>query len=383
VSTFSSIGTIRHPMRRLVAINASIVGTNPTGLGVYAIQLTRALDAIRDDIAVITSDPEPFSSLRARIIGIPKFVRPERGARGHLARITFAQTLWSFIAGARHLAAIVHTVPEAALWTRIPQITMIHDVLPLMFPSEYPRQQHYFRYLVPRALSASHAVAALSHTTRDAVMKRFGIAAGKISVVYPGYDDAAFYPDPASRNHDPYVLFVGNLLPHKNVLRLVDAFAILLRRMSCRLVIRGDGRPAHLAAIVERIESLGIVKSVEVVPYGRASWLRRLYSDAACLVLPSLAEGFGLTALEAMACGTPVITSTARALAEVVGDAALQIPANDSKALAEAMYRVLNDKTLVHDLRQRGLKRAKQFSWQQTAEAVSALIDRALIPPRW
>jgi glycosyltransferase involved in cell wall biosynthesis len=103
--------------------------------------------------------------------------------------------------------------------------------------------------------------------------------------------------------------------------------------------------------------------------------LRQLYSDAACLVLPSLGEGFGLPVLEAMACGTPVITASASSLPEVAGDAALMVDPYDCLDLADAMYRTLTDNGLREDLRQRGLRRVTAFTWKRTALEVSRALD--------
>ena len=154
---------------------------------------------------------------------------------------------------------------------------------------------------------------------------------------------------------DPYVLYVGNLLPHKNLPRLLDAFALLRRRQACRLIIRGEGRPAYARLLRERIESLGLHDAIAFAGYTGEDGLRQLYADAACLVLPSLGEGFGLPVLEAMACGTPVITASASSLPEVAGDAALMVDPYDCLDLADAMYRTLTDNGLREDLRAAGL----------------------------
>jgi glycosyltransferase involved in cell wall biosynthesis len=174
---------------------------------------------------------------------------------------------------------------------------------------------------------------------------------------------------------EPYVLFVSNLLPHKNVLRLLDAFAIVRRRHACRLVVRGEGRPGYVRAVRERVAALGLDDAVTFPGYLDELSLRRLYRHAACSVLPSLGEGFGLTILEAMACGTPVIAATGSSLPEVAGDAALMVDPYDVDALADAMSRVLTDEELCRSLRRRGFERVRQFSWRRTAETVSRLID--------
>jgi glycosyltransferase involved in cell wall biosynthesis len=362
-----------------VGVNASIIGDSPTGLGLYTINLIRALDAVRDDLRIYSSCSAALGSLRARIVPVTRLVRPERGMSGHFMRLIWVQTALRVHARADGIGALLNTVPEAILGSAIPQITVVHDLLPLFFPAEYPRQQYYFRSLVPRVLKRSRVVVADSESTRRDIIQSYGIAPEKIRVIYPGYDPVVYSVVSAGRPsdtaEDSFLLYVGNLLPHKNLLSLLDALAILRRRHRARLIIRGDGQPAYARAVLERVETLGLRDVVTFQTYAEEGALRDLYARAACLVLPSLREGFGLPVLEAMACGTPVITSTTSSLPEVGGDAALLVDPYDAIALSDAMYRVLADKDLREDLRERGLKWVRGFSWRRTAEEVSRLLD--------
>jgi len=376
---------VREDKRRgAVAVNASIVGQNPTGLGLYAINLIRALDAIRGDLRVYTSNPETFGALRARMERVSKWTRPEHGVRGHVARLIWVQTALRLRVSASGAGVLLNTVPEALLgsWipgARVPQVTVVHDLLPLFFPVEYPRQQYYFRSLVPRVLRRSRVVVADSESTRRDVIRSYGIAPEMVRVIYPGYDPSIFAVNGATRvppeSEDSYLLYVGNLLPHKNVLSLLDALAILRRRRRVRLIIRGEGQPAYARAVRERVRTLGLDNAVSFRGYAGTQALRDLYVGAACLVLPSLHEGFGLPVLEAMACGTPVITSSSSSLPEVGGDAALRVDPHDAIDLSEAMHRVLSDEVLREQLRRRGLEWVGGFSWRRTAEEMSALLE--------
>jgi glycosyltransferase involved in cell wall biosynthesis len=277
------------------------------------------------------------------------------------------------------IGVLLNTVPEAILGSAVPQITVVHDLLPLFYPAEYPRQQYYFRSFVPRVLRSSRVIVADSESTRADLIQSYGIPADKVRVIYPGYDPATYAPNgvhPAAGGAgDSYLLYVGNLLPHKNLLSLLDALAILRRRRPARLIIRGEGQPTYARAVRERIETLGLGELVSFHGYAADGTLRDLYARAACLVLPSLREGFGLPVLEAMACGTPVITSSSSSLPEVGGDAALQVDPHDTVELSDAMYRLLTDARLREDLRERGLKWVGGFSWRRTAEQMARLID--------
>jgi len=362
-----------------VGINASIIGESPTGLGLYAINLIRALDTLRDGLRVYTSSPQALGRLRARILPATRLARPERGLRGHFMRLIWVQTALRVRARAAGIEALLNMVPEAILGSPIPQVTVVHDLLPLFFPAEYPRQQYYFRSLVPRVLRSSRVLVADSESTRRDITQSYGIAPDKIRVVYPGYDPDTYSANGSDRPlrsvEGSYLLYVGNLLPHKNLLSLLDALAILRRRRRARLIIRGDGQPAYARAVRERVETLGLGDLVSFQGYAAEGALRDLYAGAVCLVLPSLREGFGLPVLEAMACGTPVITSSSSSLPEVGGDAALRVDPHDAIDLADAMYRVLTDADLRDDLRERGLKWVRAFSWRRTAEQISRLLD--------
>ena len=360
-----------------IGINATIVGENPTGLGLYSVHLIRELDQFHEGLTVYTSHPEAIGALRARIERAPRVVRPDHGLLGHFTRLLWLQTVLRVRARECRSGVILNTVPEGILGSPIPQVTVVHDLLPLLFPAEYPRQQYHFRLLVPRVLRQSRLVVADSESTRRDIMQHYGLPPEKVRVIHPGYDPRMYFPNgfnsSTARIEEPYLLYVGNLLPHKNLLRLLDAVAILRRRRPCRLIIRGDGRPAYVRAVRQRIEALGLNGHATFLDYTPEGSLRDLYARAACLVLPSLGEGFGLPVLEAMACGTPVITSNTSSLPEVAGDAALTVDPHDAPGLADAMYRVLTNPPLREDLRQRGLERARVFTWRRTAEQISLM----------
>jgi glycosyltransferase involved in cell wall biosynthesis len=172
----------------------------------------------------------------------------------------------------------------------------------------------------------------------------------------------------------PYAVYVGNVMPHKNLVRTVEAFAATRAHVDARLVIRGWGRAHNVAELRAAIARAGVADRVDWTPYAAAAELADLYRGARMLLLPSLYEGFGMTALEAMACGTPVITSRTSSMPEVVGDAAVLVDPRDTRAIADAMARLFTDDALVDDLRGRGLARAKLFSWETTGRAVQQAI---------
>jgi glycosyltransferase involved in cell wall biosynthesis len=360
----------------VIAINASILDERPSGLGQYALNVIRSLDALRNGLVVYTSFPDPLVGLRAVVRLASPLIRPERGLGGHLARLAWCQTVLRARVARDRPRVLFNTLPEGILRCGIPQVTTVHDLVPLLFPDEYPRPRYYFRHLVPALLRESRAVVADSEATRRQVIDAYRLPLDRVHVIPCGYDAARFRPDgPAA--HDggvPYVLYVGNLLPHKNLPRLIEAMVRVGGRVPVRLVVAGSGRPANVAVLTSLAARLGA--RVELRLYVPPEELPALYRGARVVALPSLAEGFGLTALEAMACGTPVVAANASSIPEVVGDAGLLVDPRDTDAIADAILRLLTDESLRRRLIAQGLTRAACFSWERTARQVLAVLDQ-------
>jgi glycosyltransferase involved in cell wall biosynthesis len=360
----------------MIAVNAAIIGDRPTGLGLYALNLIRTLDALGERLVVYTSRPELIVAPGARIERVPAALRPERGMAGHLARLLWTQSGLRRRVARTRPRLLLNLMPEGILRAAVPQVTVVHDVLPLRYPEEYPRQQYYFRYYVPSVLRHSRAVIVSSESTRRDLIDFYHLPPGKLHVVLLGYDAARFMPaaPTAAPGETPYALFVGNVMPHKNLIRLVEAFSDGTVGIPGRLMIRGWGRPAHVRALRDRIAALGLADRVDWRPYTPEDELPDLYRQARMLLLPSLYEGFGLTALEAMACGTPVIVSDRSSLPEVAGEAGVFVDAEERASIASAIRRLFTDDALARTHTERGLARARRFSWEQTGRGVQAVL---------
>jgi len=363
-----------------IAINAAIVGQRPTGLGFYALHLISGLAALGERLVVYTSRPDLISAPRTLARRVSAGMRPERGASGHLRRLLWVQTGLRWRVRQARPRVLLNLMPEGLFAPGLPQVTTVHDLLPLLYPAEYPRQQYYFRHYVPAVLRASRAVIVISESTRRDLLRFYDVPSEKVHVVLSGYDAERFVPGASAieAGPDPYLLYVGNVMPHKNLLRLVEAFALVARRLPVRLVLRGWGRPGRVQALRERIAALGIEARVDWRPYAADEELLALYQGARALVLPSLHEGFGLTALEAMACGTPVVAARVSSIPEVVGEAAVLVDPLDPESIAGGLGRILTEDSLCKDLRERGLERARHFSWEATARAVQQAVARAV-----
>jgi glycosyltransferase involved in cell wall biosynthesis len=357
-------------------VNAAIIGERPTGLGLHALHVIRALHARDERLLVWTSRPDLLGGQGPRLERVPAALRPERGTRGHLLRLLWVQSGLRRRVRRSGADLLLNLMPEGVFRPPVPQIATVHDLLPLFYPAEYPRQQFYFRHYVPAVLRASAGVIVISESTRRDVERLYHVPADKIHVALCGYDRTRFSPDGAAQAGGNYALYVGNVMPHKNLLRLVEAFASASRRVPMRLVMRGTGRHSHVRALQARIDALGLGDCVDWRPYATPEELPPLYRGARMVLLPSLYEGFGLTALEAMACATPVIASNTSSLPEVVGDAGVLVDPYDTAALADAIARLAGDDRLVKELRERGVARARRFSWESAAGAIQGAIRR-------
>ena len=272
------------------------------------------------------------------------------------------------------------TLPPTRHGTRT--LLTVHDLSFVRDPeSAMPVLRAYLNRVVPRSVARADHVLADSRATQADLIELYGTAPEKISVLYSGVNEV-FRPvqDVDTLNAvraryglgaAPFVLAVGTLQPRKNYQRLIQAFA-QLSQPGLRLVIAG-GRGWLYEAIFAEVERLGLGKRVVFPGFVADEDLPALYSAAAVLAYPSTYEGFGLPILEAFACGTPVVTSTASCLPEVAGEAALLVAPTDTEALANALERALVDSALRAQLIQAGFERARLFSWDKSAQVLLGL----------
>jgi glycosyltransferase involved in cell wall biosynthesis len=228
------------------------------------------------------------------------------------------------------------------------------------------------------------AIVALSEATKHDLAADLGLPLNRIFVVHAGLDHGRFRPVKRRLVGAPYVLFVGTEHPRKNLATLFKAFAALKRDSrfrTVRLVKVGDAGGAEAPfrdATLAAVRDAGVDRDVVFVGRVPDDDLPAYYSGASCLVLPSLAEGFGNPPLEAMACGCPVIVSTAGSLPEIAGDAALIVPPDDAVALHQAMEQLLVDAVTRRGLRARGFARAREFSWDRAARETLSVYHAVL-----
>jgi glycosyltransferase involved in cell wall biosynthesis len=292
-------------------------------------------------------------------------------------RVLLAQLLRrsqdSLFRGADLFHATDHLLPRLS---QVKSVFTLHDLTFRLFPQTHSVWNRWFLLLMmPRFLRAAGAIVADSECTRRDAAQFYGIDARRIAVIYPGVS-ARFHPAGAPGAAtvrqkyglpEHFVLSVGTIEPRKNLATLLEAFSRLTPY---------DPRPPLVIAgktgwlyetFFRRLRELGLEDQVVLLGFVPDDDLPALYSAADLFVFPSLYEGFGLPALEAMACGTPVVASNASSLPEVVGEVGLLVDPHDVGGLAAAMERTLADERLRAEMRAKGLERARAFTWEKTA----------------
>ena len=269
-------------------------------------------------------------------------------------------------------------------------VVTIHDCIHLRFPQYLPNRlaSAYAWSSLWIATHRSTRVLTVSEASKRDILHYFSVPESKIDVIYNAIDEQ-FNESPPDQEigrvreryqlEDPFVLYAGNIKPHKNLERLIEAFYMLRKNgfEQVKLLIIGDeiSRYATLRRAVHRHK---LHHHVRFLGFVSDKTLACLYRLAGVFVFPSLYEGFGLPPLEAMASGTPVITSNVSSIPEVVGDAALLIDPYEPEAIFDAMRRVLTEPELAQSLRARGLERVRQFSWERSIRRVREIYDEVL-----
>lgn len=269
-----------------------------------------------------------------------------------------------------------------------PAVLTIHDLTFLRYPERFrPERQRYLAALTRVSAKRARRIMTDSANTKADVTELFDVPPERIEVVYPGLDDAVFHPFPEDELTEfrrrkglpeTFILYVGTLEPRKNVASLVRAFALLSERGVSEVpLVIGGGRGWMYDEIFAEVERSGQSDQVVFPGYIPPEELAQWYAAATVFVYPSLYEGFGLPALEAMACGTPVIVSNTSSLPEVVGDAGIQVDPLRTDELAEALVEVLQSKAKREQMAQAGLLQAASFTWNKAAQQLMQIYRQA------
>jgi glycosyltransferase involved in cell wall biosynthesis len=371
-----------------VLLDVSAVPVRPVGAGVYTIAIARGMAGRTDvDLHLLTRrsdtarwrDLAPGATLHA--------VVPDQ----RLPRL-----VWEQVAGPKAARTIRPDVWHAPHYTMplrstVPTVVAMHDLTFFEHPEWHERSKvAYFRRMIAAAAQRADVIVTGTHDAAEALRARFRPAA-EIVVVYHGVDHARFAPrnDDATVAADvatlaahgvtqPFVAFASTIEPRKNVPALVRAFArIAPSHPNVQLVVAG-GEGWGIAEARAAIAASGVATRILRPGYLDDATLDALFRRAEVIAYPSLAEGFGMPALEALASGTPLVTTSGSAHEEVVGDAALLVPPADDGALARALTSVLDDAALAARLRAAGPDRAASFTWERSVAGHVDLYAQAM-----
>jgi len=358
-----------------IGIDAHHLNGKPQGSRTYLLHLIRALVPLLeedDELRIFSFDPDATQGL---VEGSHHRIFPPT-AKLRLPLVVPVLEL-------AHGLDLFHSQYLAPPWSFIPEVVTIHDVLfethPELFEGAFSARS---TSLIRRSAKRARVVLTVSEYSRRAILESYGLPEDRVIVTPDAVDPSRFRPletPPVAllkrfELDRPFVLCVGRLEPRKNVERLIGAFSKLKGAVTLALAGASDFR---YRGILERVAASpeGTVKLLGPVS---DEDLPGLYNLADALAYPSLAEGFGMPVLEAMACGTPVVTSRRGALPEVGQDAVVYVDPEDEDDIAEALRKVLGDTELRERLRAAGIARAKELRWNETARRTLEAYRRAL-----
>jgi glycosyltransferase involved in cell wall biosynthesis len=373
-----------------IAVNAWFLDQPGTGSGQYLRGLLQAMPAVTRDHHFLLVLPGDRVALQAPYLQVEVRSLPASLWRTNLGKVLFEQVAFPWLC--RRWRADVAHVPYwgSPLRPATPTVVTIHDLIPLLLPAyRGGLLVRLYTRLVAASARRATMVVTDSMASKHDIEDHLGLPAERVHCVYlaagehltprPSPDDEAI-----RRHYDlphRYVLYLAGHDVRKNVAALVEAFATVARADDDVTLVVGGKLPRHsrLPFYNPRslVSALGLGDVVRYIGWVGELHKPAIYRGAACAVFPSRYEGFGLPVLEALACGTPVVTSNTSSLPELVGDAGFVVDPDDTQALAGAILACLVDEQLSADLGRRGLEQAARFSWTQTARQTVALYEEA------
>lgn len=375
-------------MRR-IAFDARYVNDRYHGIGRYAFRLVEALAVMASEHHFIVFRGRGSDS-RFHWQGLAALPNVELREGPWPLYGPHEQFLWPLLLRQAQADLFHSPYIVAPLFAPCPVVITVHDLIfdryPAYMPSAWARP--YYRLLMTWGTRRARRIIAVSRATAADLTRIYRMPPEKITVIPEGVDPHFSQPVDGdqlrslSRRYHlprPFILTVGVRRPHKNLARLVEAFAAIAPETAHDLVFVGPADPRFPDEALQAVARHQLNGRVHFLGWVPEADLPGLYALATVVVLPSVIEGFGLPALEAMACGTPVLVADASALPEVVGEAGMRVDPYDVAALAEAMRKLLRDGDLRRRLGQAGRQRAAMFTWQEAARQLLQVYDDLLL----
>lgn len=366
-----------------IGYDITSLGARPSGVGTYTLQLLLGMaeGEAGHEFVLLANHPDQGGQLA----GHPT-LRPR--PQPFPSRMLWMQAVLPQFLADQGVQLCHYPNSIAPLRSPCPYIVTIHDMTLSLMPGRHPwRKQLLVRPLIPLVARRAARVITVSQQARADIVRLLRVPEERVAVIAEAAAPI-FRPAPEAEQARvraayglgrPYLLFIGTLEPRKNLIRLIRAWHSLRQRGAIphQLVIVGAPGWAYRRIYAE-LHRLRCADDLIFTGYLPLADLPALYSAADGFAFPSLAEGFGLPVLEAMACGTPVLVSNTPALVETAGQAAVRVDPHDVSAIADGLERLLTDQPLRDRLRRYGLARAAQFSWRRSAQATLALYHQVV-----
>lgn len=361
---------VNNSLSNQLIINLSVIFSKPTGISNYAKSIFPYLKSLNPTLLTAENYPD------FNCYPVPNNLTPADGTKGHLRRLVWTQFQIPKIYQNLKSQLLFSPIPEAPLYTNCRFIVTAFDMIPLRFPNRLSPLTTYHKYYTPEVFKQAEHIICISESTANDIIQFYQIPSHKITPILLAGDNSHFqFLNLPTRN---YFLYVGRQDPYKNLQRLITAFSALPHRNDYELWLAGPYDQRYSPLLEIQTQELGISHLVKFLNYVSYDELPIIINQAIALVFPSLWEGFGLPVLEAMACGTPVITSNISSLPEVAGDAAILINPYNPGEITAAMTTIINDSETRKQLVEKGLKRANQFSWEKTGLVTVEVLKKYL-----
>jgi glycosyltransferase involved in cell wall biosynthesis len=373
-----------------VGLTATMIQGGRSGVAQYVFSLVRELiRAEQVDLSVFVLEDElpllDFAKDGCRLIPVPRAAAPPvKNILWHqLTLPKFAAELKLDVLHVPSYRRLVYSAP-------CPTVGTIHDLAPFHVKGKYDLARMFYGRVVVKSLArAQKEIIAVSHCTALDIETFFGIPQSRLHVIHNGIDHDRFFPGDiaaacawTAEKHgitSPYFLYVSRLEhPGKNHVRLIEAFVEFKKATGSDWQLALGGGDWHGCEVIKAAAAASpFASDIRFLGFVPDADLPNLYRAAQCMVYPSLFEGFGLPPVEAMACGTPVISSTRGALEEVVADAALIVDPEDISSITQALSSLAKDSILAETLKSKGLTNAARFHWSRTAAQVTEIYRKA------
>ena len=373
-----------------ICLDARVIIDKLTGLGNYTYNLVKhllMLDSENEYIVLINrslTDQHPIKhleqkNLKKRFVQIPE-VSPQQQVMVPFELLKQKPDIYHY--------------PNFDLPVFQPynSIFTVHDLTYLKHDDLYMNgrwiKNFYTKAIMSLAARKSKKIIAVSASTKSDLLEILKVPEHKVDVIHEGLDEIYFNgslsnnksnffnKNFALNDADEYFLFIGERRPHKNLARLIEAFSIFKQRAPNKIkLVIGGKKYASYDEPERKAQELNLTNEVIFLGYIPEDDLQLLYKNARCFIFISIYEGFGIPILEAMACGTPIITSNISAMPEVAGEAALTVNPYNVDEIAEVMHQLTCDSNMSQRLVDTGLKRVKNFSWNNAAEKTLELYE--------